>query len=438
MHPVLAIAKKDMAQLFRDRVGFFFVFIFPIGFGVLFGVIFSGASDGPSNVRLVIADLDNSPASEALIGLLEDDPKISVTLDADRDAAFDMVRTGEQAGALLIPEGFGDDLESMFFGEGAELVVSFDPGKNLESGVLRGMIQAAAYQTMFGAFQGGASSQRMLDRARESLAESEDLNFAERAVISTFLSSADSMLSLREQDDSEDGATGDGTGGFQPITITDDSPATGSDDDPDAPKKASPDTAFEITFPQAVAWGLMSCVLGFGLGVVGERTRGTLTRLRLAPIAPWQIIAGKALACFLTCLGVQVLIMSLGVGVFGVRPDSWGILIAGILCACIAFVGLGMLLASLGKTETGSEGLSRAVLLILALVGGAGVPLAIMPGWVQQAASISPFKWVIQVLDGALWRQATFGEVIAPCAVLIGIGVVGFLIGALLFQRSSD
>ena len=440
MQPIIAIAKKDLAQLFRDRAGFFFVFIFPVIFGIMFGLIFAGGSDGPSDVPLIVADLDGSESSQHLVDLLSADPKLAISLTTDLDESANAVRTGTHAGALVIPAGFSAALDGMFIGDVAELELSLDPSKSLESGLIRGAVSAAAYQAMFTVFQGGDASQRMLARARATLESAEDMNFTSRLIINTFLNSADSMMTLQAKGDEsgDDSDSETATPGFQPIVIK---MGAGQDQDelaPDAPRKPEPDSAFEITFPQAIAWGLMSCVLGFGLGVVGERTRGTLTRLRLSPIAPWKIIAGKALGCAVTCLGVQTLILVLGVSLFGVRPDSWLILVAGVLCATVAFVGLAMLLASLGRTETGSEGMSRAILLVLALVGGAGVPLAIMPDWVRAAASISPFKWVIQVLDGALWRQAEIGQVIAPCAVLIGIGVVGFAIGAVLFRRSAD
>ncbi|MEM1423688.1 MAG: ABC transporter permease [Planctomycetota bacterium] len=444
MRAAIAIAKKDVTQLFRDRVGFFFVFVFPVAFGILFGLIFSGSGDGPSDIALVVADLDESEASRLVVQRLGNDSKLTLTTTDNESEAREGVRTGAQSGALVIPDGFGAALENMFFGGGAELILVLDPGEFLEGGVIRGSVAEAAYQSMFTAFQGGEASQRMLARGREALAQAEGVSPADRLVFNTLLGSLDNVLAMdgAEQpsagDADPDGSGTDAGAPFRPITIRDDAPSDEERADPDAPKRPTPDTMYEITFAQAVAWGLMSCVLGFGLGVVSERTRGTLTRLRLAPIARWKIIAGKAIGCFVTCIGVQALILALGVAVFGVRPDSWMLLGFGVLSASVCFVGLAMLLAAMGKTETSSEGMSRAVLLVLALVGGAGVPLAVMPAWLRTAASVSPFKWVIEVLDGALWRQMTLVEALAPCGVLVGIGVGGFVIGVLLFGRQAD
>ena len=44
--------------------------------------------------------------------------------------------------------------------------------------------------------------------------------------------------------------------------------------------RRGPANPFEITFPQGLIWGLIGCVMTFGLSLVTERTHGTLVRLR--------------------------------------------------------------------------------------------------------------------------------------------------------------
>jgi ABC-type multidrug transport system permease subunit len=60
-----------------------------------------------------------------------------------------------------------------------------------------------------------------------------------------------------------------------------------------------------------------------------------------------------------------------------------------------------------------------------------------MPKWMQAASSISPFKWAVQALDGAVWRGLTLSEMALPLGVLIAIGAVGFAIGARIFAKTA-
>ena len=62
--------------------------------------------------------------------------------------------------------------------------------------------------------------------------------------------------------------------------------------------------------------------MSFAVGLVVERTHGTLVRLQTAPLSRGQILGGKALACFAAVIALQVMLYALGVLVFGIRVPS--------------------------------------------------------------------------------------------------------------------
>ncbi len=69
----------------------------------------------------------------------------------------------------------------------------------------------------------------------------------------------------------------------------------------DCQEDSGPRSSYDVTFPQGVMWGNSGHHhLLFAIGLAIERNNGTLLRLRLAPTLLRQILAGKALACFLT------------------------------------------------------------------------------------------------------------------------------------------
>ena len=96
------------------------------------------------------------------------------------------------------------------------------------------------------------------------------------------------------------GAAPGGSSEWQPLKITAKDVAR---------EYRGPKNAFEITFPQGVIWGLIGCVMTFGISLVTERTHGTLVRLRMAPLSRGQILGGKALACFLSIMIVEVMLL---------------------------------------------------------------------------------------------------------------------------------
>jgi ABC-2 type transport system permease protein len=194
---------------------------------------------------------------------------------------------------------------------------------------------------------------------------------------------------------------------------------------------------YEITFPQGIIWGIMSCAAGFGIAMVTERTKGTLSRLTIAPVQRWHVLAGKALACFCTTTGVAAGLLIFAIIVFNVRPTSYAKLGVSIVMVSCCFVGVMMLLSVLGRTEQSAGGIGWAILMVCAMFGGGMIPLAFLPGWIQDIASFSPVKWGILAMEGAMWRSFSLQELLLPWGVLLGIGLLTFILGARLFRWSA-
>ena len=192
---------------------------------------------------------------------------------------------------------------------------------------------------------------------------------------------------------------------------------------------------YEISFPSAIVWGLMACSAAFAISLVKERTAGTLMRLRLAPISRTHVLAGKGLACYIACCAAILLVLTMGRVVFHVRLVSPVNLVLAIACASCCFVGLMMLMSVLGKTEASVGGAGWGVNCVMGMLGGGMVPLMFMPKWMQTAGSVSPVKWAIVALEGAVWRDFTLAQMAMPCGILVGVGLVGFVAGARIFSR---
>lgn len=158
----------------------------------------------------------------------------------------------------------------------------------------------------------------------------------------------------------------------------------------------------------------------------------------MAPIGRVQILGGKALACFSTTVTISVGLFGVGMLLFGMRPTSFSMLALAILWGSLAFVGIMMLLSVLGKTEQAAAGATWAVLLIMAMLGGGMVPLFFMPSWMRTLGHISPVKWFILAMEGAVWRRFTAAEMVLPCAILLAVGVTFFSIGVSAFRWTSE
>ncbi len=350
----------------RNKGGMFFTFAWPIVLMVLFGFAFGGAGgdDPAAKLRVAIVDDDQTEASRTFLSGLEPALDMTAMSRAEAEAA---VRLGRRAAFLVIKPGFGDASTRFLSGPSKEVELGVDPVRQAEAGMIQGLLMKQA-----------------------------------GAAILTHFTTSDA-----------------GGEPWQPIKIT---------STPVSRARMGPNNAFDITFPQGIVWGLIGCVMTFGISLVTERTHGTLVRLRMAPLTRAQILGGKALACFVTIMIVEVILLAVAFG-FGVRPSSMAMLALAGVSAAVCFVGFMMLVASLGKTEQTASGAGWAILMPLSMLGGAMVPQFVMPPWMQTVGMISPIRWVILAIEGGIWRQFTLSEMVLPCAILVSVGVACFAAG---------
>jgi ABC-2 type transport system permease protein len=198
-----------------------------------------------------------------------------------------------------------------------------------------------------------------------------------------------------------------------------------------------PRTAYEVTFPSALAWALIGTCMSFVISIVYERLTGTFLRLRLAPVSRTQVLAGKALACFLACLGSTAVLLTIGTLIFHIRVTNPVGLLAAIVAAAFCFTGLMMFIASLGRSPQSVSGAGWAVMLVMSMTGGGMIPLIAMPAWMQNVSNFSLVKWAILGVEGAVWRGFGWGEMAVPLAVLVAAGALGLALGAAALGRSE-
>jgi ABC-2 type transport system permease protein len=409
---------------------------------LFFGFIFGGGGEkGSGKMDVALVNEDGGPAStlfakdikadDALAVLTEigeKDAKHTISLEEGRT----LVQRGRVSACIIIPKGFEESSANMFSGGGGLKVDAVvDPGHKAEAGLLTGKLNELAFKQMTRSFSDPSKMTAQMDSARERVTNSTGLTAEQKRVLTNLFDSLDNFASAKIPDPEptkDNGEKDSGLGGWRPVDV--------NVSELTAENTGQPHNSFEISFPQGVVWGLMGCMMAFGVGLAQERTAGTMIRLAAAPITRSQILLGKALACFLTCVIVQSLLLAMGTVIGKLHITRWDIIALAVVSCGIGFSGLMMVIAGLSKSEGAAGGMGRGIVIMLALVGGGSVPLFILPPLVQKIASISPFKWASQAIEGAIWRGYTFHDMLLPVGVLLGMGVVGYLIGSSAMKRT--
>ena len=75
-----------------------------------------------------------------------------------------------------------------------------------------------------------------------------------------------------------------------------------------------------------------------------------------------------------------------------------------------------------------------STLIVLAMCGGAMVPEVLMPSWLVSLSVVSPVRWAIVALEGAMWRGLPWAQLALPLLSLCALGALCFAIGALTLR----
>lgn len=301
--------------------------------------------------------------------------------------------------------------------------------------MLEGFIMMAIGELVQQRFTDTESMLKYLGDTREKISNNKTLDPAHRLLLQQFLSAGEVFMGSMAK------VLGDGSGTASRMPAmklanieTVDVLHKPSKIEELASKLRSP---WDISFPAAMMWGVMACVAGFAVSIVKERTHGTLIRLKLAPITPLHILGGKALGCSSATLAVIAMMTVLGL-ILGIQLASPGLLVLVAFCIAISFGGLMMVFSVIAKTEQAVQGAAWAVIVVMCMFGGGMMPLAFLPKFMTTISHFSPVKWGILALEGAIWRNFTFVELLPSLAVLLGIGVVGFATGVTVLSRQVD
>lgn len=108
------------------------------------------------------------------------------------------------------------------------------------------------------------------------------------------------------------------------------------------------------------------------------------------------------------------------------------------LATAAAATGLGLLVASLGKTASQIGGFSTLLTLTLAAIGGMMVPVFTMPEIMQTISKISPHNWALTAYQDVIVRGLGLSDILLESAVLGGFALVFFLFAVWRFRFEEN
>jgi ABC-2 type transport system permease protein len=388
VHPVVAIALKDLRQRLRDRSAWVLGIIAPMAVAGLISVAFGGAQTFHTTVAVV--DLDHGAIATGFTQFLRSPDLhdlLTVRTVSGRADAQAKVADGALGAAFVIPEGFSDAATS---GRSQPITVLASVDATVAAQVARALAQSFT-------------------------AHLEGVQLSVRTAVAAG-APASAISALAAQASTEG----------LPVQAQ--------------PRASGTKTLTAVSY-YAPAMGTFFMFFAIGFGSRGwflERSGGTLERLSVAPLGIGAVLAGKSLATFVygaASLGTVAVVSSLAFGA------DWGpppVVAALVVALALTLVGLTALVIVLARTERQAEGIASIITFGLVLLGGNFVFISQAPDAVRTLSRLTPNGWALRAftdLSGGAGWTAAVGPLLAVLAFALGTGLLAFLLRGRVLAR---
>lgn len=181
---------------------------------------------------------------------------------------------------------------------------------------------------------------------------------------------------------------------------------------------------------------MMSCMMGMGATIAGERETGELARLFMTPTSVATVIGGKIAAKLLIELVRALILIFMAILLFHVSIkggvlQTFIVLVFGALC----FVGFGIMLSARTQTQEDYAQVVMPFSMPMMFVSGVFYPIETMPWILQKLAYLFPLTYLNDAMRGIMLKGQSLGDVWFDLVILLGYTLVFFIIGVKRFNR---
>jgi ABC-2 type transport system permease protein len=378
------IAKKDLTELFRNRLGLVLLIVMPLFMMVMVGFIYP--SNGTiTDLKIGVVNEDSgfngvfSPSQDFITGLnaINNQTHMLIITKVNSTSDLkDMVQRGELEGGINIPNNFS---RTVMTGQQGTIIIISDESNPQISATIQGALT--------GVFN--AMGQQL-------------------AVNNVLPLNATNPLAI-----------------VQPYSIKTQGVISGHP------------SYFDFIAPGIMAMTVMMSVMtGLPVAISQEKEIGTMDGMMVAPINRLSILLGKTMAQTGRGLIQGVIILGLAIGIFGVAIQGSILLVfALLLLGVFSFVGLGIVITSFTKDQETAQMFMMTLMFPMMFLSGVFFPIQQMPWYMQDISKILPLTYAADALRKVMVLGAGIPQISTELIVLIAFGIVMIAIALPVFRR---
>jgi ABC-2 type transport system permease protein len=117
----------------------------------------------------------------------------------------------------------------------------------------------------------------------------------------------------------------------------------------------------------------------------------------------------------------------------GVSADWW-MAIPVVICGTLAFLSIGLLVGSVTTSQQAATAVANIIILPMAFLGGAFVPLDFAPAWIRDVSYAMPLRYLVTGMQNVMARREGSVAALPAIGILLGLTAVLTIAAVRLFR----
>lgn len=415
MKRLISLIYKDFLLLIRDKAGLVFLFAMPLVLVLVMTGMQEGALESATSksISLIILDADQNEIGSTVVNKLQEQEMFDVHI-ADASTTEDEVQELVKKGTYLVGITIPANTTSKIEGNIQKSIAAAFAG--LPSSVAESKMDTVSIKVYLDPTINSTFRTTLMCHLREASGAIQNAfmfdKISEEVNDRAMLPMGEFNLSVAQPIGIEEVAYGNGTKDLK--------------------------NDFDAAAHNVPAWTLFAIffiVISLSGNIIKERQDGSFARLMTMPCPYSTYLLSKVIVYAVVCLAQFLLVLAMGKWLFPAISlpvfDMHGTFVyclVVVLCAALAAIGFGLLISAFATTHQQASIFGAVSVVILSAIGGIWVPTFVMPKFLKTLSSVSPLNWGIEAFYGLILRNGDLVSVLPQCLLLVGFGLICFIV----------
>ncbi len=175
------------------------------------------------------------------------------------------------------------------------------------------------------------------------------------------------------------------------------------------------------------------------MAIVRERELGIMEQILVTPARPAEMVISKLIPGTIIAMIDMAIVLTLGIFWFGIpMHGSIGLFSILALIFIMAYMGLGLIISTVAKTQRQAQQISVLLLLVGLLLTGFIFPRTSMPVWTQAIGDLIPLTYFVRISRDIISKGLSFEYMWKDALILAVYALVSVTLASLFFKKRLD